>query len=98
MATRRLKRPRDPAQLAKLIVDIATGEVEDQVDDTRNKAAVARGRLGGQKGALFAYRFVPSRKYAPTGITKIPMVPINRLAAVPNSSCNNALRLIAGPK
>ena len=23
------KRPRDPAQLAKLIVDIATGEVED---------------------------------------------------------------------
>jgi hypothetical protein len=24
------KRPRDPAQLAKLIVDIATGEVEDR--------------------------------------------------------------------
>jgi hypothetical protein len=24
------KRPRDPAQLAKLIVDIATGEVEDE--------------------------------------------------------------------
>jgi len=29
MTERRLKRPRDPAQLAKLIVDIATGEVED---------------------------------------------------------------------
>ena len=28
MATRRLERPRDPAQLAKLIVDIATGQVE----------------------------------------------------------------------
>jgi hypothetical protein len=24
------KRPRDPAQLAKLIVDIATGQVEDR--------------------------------------------------------------------
>jgi hypothetical protein len=28
--TSRRKRPRDPAQLAKLIVDIATGEVEDR--------------------------------------------------------------------
>jgi hypothetical protein len=26
------KRPRDPNQLAKLIVDIATGEVEDMPD------------------------------------------------------------------
>jgi hypothetical protein len=26
--TKRLKRPRDPIQLGKLIVDIATGEVE----------------------------------------------------------------------
>jgi hypothetical protein len=30
MAVRRLPRPRDPAQLAKLIVDIATGEVDDR--------------------------------------------------------------------
>jgi hypothetical protein len=30
MATKRLKRPRDPIQLGKLIVDIATGEVEDK--------------------------------------------------------------------
>jgi len=29
MTTRR-KRPRDPAQLAKLMIDIASGEVEDQ--------------------------------------------------------------------
>jgi hypothetical protein len=28
MAERRLKRPRDPIQLAKLIGDIATGQVE----------------------------------------------------------------------
>ena len=26
----RLKRPRDPAQLAKLMIDIASGEVEDR--------------------------------------------------------------------
>jgi hypothetical protein len=36
MATKRLPRPRDPAQLAKLIVDIATGEIEDRVDDQKN--------------------------------------------------------------
>lgn len=50
MATKRLPRPRDPIQLGKLIVDIATGQVEDRVEDTRNPAAVELGRLGGLKG------------------------------------------------
>lgn len=50
MATKRLPRPRDPAQLAKLIVDIATGEVEDRELDPRDQAAVKRGRAGGIKG------------------------------------------------
>jgi hypothetical protein len=50
MATRRLKRPRDPIQLGKLIVDIATGQVEDHEPDTRDPAAVARGKAGGSKG------------------------------------------------
>jgi len=50
MTERRLKRPRDPAQLAKLIVDIATGEVEDRADDGKSAAAVERGRRGGLKG------------------------------------------------
>jgi hypothetical protein len=43
------KRPRDPAQLAKLVVDIATGEREDtpiRADD----AAIEFARRGGQKG------------------------------------------------
>jgi hypothetical protein len=45
------KRPRDPNQLAKLIVDIATGEVEDTPeDDGKDPAAVALGRRGGLKG------------------------------------------------
>jgi hypothetical protein len=45
------KRPRDPNQLAKLIVDIATGEVDDTPEDTaKDPAAVALGRKGGLKG------------------------------------------------
>ncbi len=50
MTTKRLKRPRDPLQLGKLIVDIATGQVEDRIEDSRNPHAVELGRLGGQKG------------------------------------------------
>lgn len=50
MTEKRLKRPRDPMQLAKLIGDIATGQVEDKVEDGKNPHAVALGRLGGSKG------------------------------------------------
>lgn len=45
------KRPRDPSQLGKMIVDIATGEVEDTTpDDGKDAAAVELGRKGGLKG------------------------------------------------
>jgi hypothetical protein len=51
MPDRSRKRPRDPNQLAKLIVDIATSEVEDTPeDDGKDPAAVALGRKGGLKG------------------------------------------------
>ena len=54
MIERRRKRPRDPAQLAKLIVDIATGEVEDREptpeESGKSASAVARGKAGGPKG------------------------------------------------
>ena len=43
------KRPRDPNQLAKLIVDIATGDAEDSVS-LKKRAASVRGRSGGLKG------------------------------------------------
>ena len=46
-------RPRDANQLAKNIVDIATGESEDtkeQPTDEVRAAAAALGRLGGLKG------------------------------------------------
>jgi hypothetical protein len=42
------KRPRDTNQLAKFIVDAASGEAP--ADDGKNPAAVALGRLGGLKG------------------------------------------------
>jgi len=50
MATKRIKRPRDSISLAKLIGDIATGQVVDKVEDKRNPAAVELGKLGGKKG------------------------------------------------
>jgi hypothetical protein len=43
------KRPRDPNQLAKLIVDIATGETKDTISE-RKRHPPKRGRLGGLKG------------------------------------------------
>ena len=47
------KRPADPNQLAKMIVDRATGQetMEEQPPvPEKNPAAVALGRLGGKKG------------------------------------------------
>ena len=44
------KRPRDVNQLAKLIVDISTGNAPPDPEPTKNPAAVALGRLGGAKG------------------------------------------------
>jgi hypothetical protein len=43
------KRPRDPAQLAKQIFDIAIGEAEDTVSDSKRKPTSKR-RAGGLKG------------------------------------------------
>jgi len=55
MPEKRPKRPRDPAQLAKLIIDIASGEVEDREltpeERGKNPAAAALGRKGGEARA-----------------------------------------------
>ncbi len=52
--TPRKKRPRDPAQLAKFVVDVATGEIEDREptpeEQGKSAAAVELGRRGGLKG------------------------------------------------
>ncbi len=42
------KRPRDPNQLAKLIVDIATGETQDSISDSKRHPS--KRRMGGSKG------------------------------------------------
>ena len=52
MTESRKKRPRDPAQIAKLVVDIATGEVEDREPGAnKDPAAAALGRKGGKARA-----------------------------------------------
>lgn len=51
MPDRSRKRPRDPNQLGKLIVDLATGEADETPpEDARDPAAVELGRKGGLKG------------------------------------------------
>lgn len=59
------KRPRDTNQLAKLIVDLATGEAQDppKGDDGKDPAAVSLGRRGGLKGgAARAAALTPERR------------------------------------
>ncbi len=61
------KRPRDVNQLAKMIVDISTGEVADETPPERvkNPAAVALGRLGASKGGQArAAKLSPKRRKA----------------------------------
>lgn len=62
MAERRVKRPRDPIELGKLIGDIATGQVEDRVEDGKNPAAVALGKLGGAKGGAARAKKLSAKK------------------------------------
>ena len=51
-AMQKPKRPRDANALARAIVGIATGEIDDAPPpDTRDPAAVALGRKGGQARA-----------------------------------------------
>jgi len=56
MATKHLPRPRDPIALAKLIGDIATGQVVDEtaerLDSGKDPAAVSLGQRGGLKGGV----------------------------------------------
>ena len=50
-AMQKRKMPRDPNQLAKMVVDMVYGEAEPEPESpAKNPAAVALGRLGGAKG------------------------------------------------
>lgn len=62
---KKIKRPTDTNQRAKSIVDIATGEKEDEVklnDEGKNAAAVALGRLGGLKGGKARAKALSAKK------------------------------------
>jgi hypothetical protein len=54
MTEPRRKRPRDPAQLAKFVIDVATGAVEDKPESGLTRRARAGGKKGGpaRKAAL----------------------------------------------
>ena len=45
---RKPKRPRDPNELAKLIVDMTTGEVPNDSPEGQESAATAAKRTGGR--------------------------------------------------
>ena len=68
MTAKRLKRPRDPVQLGKLIGDILTGQVEDCAtvspeDKIKDQSAVSLGRRGGLKGGKArAAKMSPQRR------------------------------------
>lgn len=47
MTERKPKRPRDPNQLAKLVIDIASGEMEEPRETARAKRASVAGAKGG---------------------------------------------------
>ena len=51
MAVKRLPRPRDPIQLGKLMGDILTGQVKDEIEDGKSAAAVELGSKGGKARA-----------------------------------------------
>ncbi len=56
------KRPRDQNQLAKMIVDIATGQAEEAHETTKNPHAVELGRLGGLKGGKARAKALTAKK------------------------------------
>jgi len=61
MPAKRPKRPRDPAQLAKLMIDIASGEVDDGLKTIEPGKEYAQ--KGGLKGGLArAAKLSPERR------------------------------------
>lgn len=58
------KRPRDPNQLAKMIVDIATGEVKDTVSEAKRHPESVRGRAGGLQGGTARAQHLSAKRRA----------------------------------
>jgi hypothetical protein len=56
------KRPRDPNQLAKMIVDIATGDAHDAVSPKMRAAETAKGHSGGIRGGEARAKKLPAQR------------------------------------
>lgn len=59
MVKKHIKRPRDLIQLAKLIGDIATHQIEDKIEDGKNYSSVKFGQEGGE---VRANKLTPERR------------------------------------
>lgn len=62
MTMKRTPRPRDPIQLGKLMVDIATGQVPDAVDDGKDATVVQNTRRAGLAGGKARAERLPSER------------------------------------
>jgi hypothetical protein len=63
MPDRSSRRPRDPNQLAKLVIDTSNGTQSVDPPPTKSSAAVELGRLGGLKGGnARAAKLSPKRR------------------------------------
>ncbi len=62
-ASKSPKRPRDPNQLAKLVVDIASGDRQDEPQASETNPMASLGRAGGLKGGRArAERLTPEKR------------------------------------
>ena len=100
MTAKRLPRPRDPAQLGKLIGDILTGQVEDlavairQDSNDKDPAAVSLGRRGGLKGGKARAAKMTAKRRAE--IARKPQKPIGENnASYELSGAANHARMMA---
>ena len=62
MPENRRKRPRDPAQLAKLMIDIASGEVEDRAPTPEERGKNPHAAALGQKGGLSRKKAIGAKR------------------------------------
>jgi hypothetical protein len=94
MAQVRRKRPHDPIQLAKLIGDIATGQVKDRIDDgksaRRKGVAVAGNNILDWTAALWPMKRGRAVEPAPSPFERFQQL-ARRLFAVPKKEVNEKL-------
>jgi hypothetical protein len=64
MARRRPKRPRDPSQLGKLIVDLSVGEITEAAPPAENPATEFARKGGLKGGQARAAALSPARRRA----------------------------------